>query len=113
VLALVGPSAWSLHLLVSYALAAVACQTAFPGFSLLGFTGISVLLTLVTLLTALAALVAGVLSFRRWRRAGDDLLKRADEPRGFMAGSTVRLNLVFLAAVLLAGIPLLIVPPCT
>src|SRR5687768_16423627 len=55
--ALAGPIAWSLRLLVAYALVGVWCAT-----------GLGILLDLVTLVAAAVTIVGGVVAYRNWRR---------------------------------------------
>jgi hypothetical protein len=101
---LAGPIAWSLHLLVSYALVSVVCAT-----------GLMILLHLVALVTALVALAAGVVAWRCWQATG------AREPasrrgrvsrRAWMAFSGVVLSGLFLLSILVGGAASFFLSPC-
>lgn len=102
---LAGPLAWTVHLLLSYALLPVACST-----------GIGWVLHAVTLLTAGVTAWAGLVAYRRWQRHRDDPRDGVRGPRSgwrrFMALSGVALSALFFVVILLEGLPVAIVSPC-
>jgi hypothetical protein len=101
---LVGPAAWTAHLLLSYVLVPVACAT-----------GLILLLHLVTLLTALATLAAAGVAYLGWewlsegQRAGNNGSSGGSR---FLAASAVLLNGIFLFVILVEGIPTFYLSPC-
>lgn len=103
------PLAWALHLFASYVLLTVGCRTA--------WSGTIPAIIIVTIVLALAAFASGVLAFRRWRRTGGEergWRAALSEPRtrdllwmlGILAAA------LFGTAILLAGLPPLLVPLC-
>jgi hypothetical protein len=92
---LAGPIAWSAHLLLIYALIPVACAL-----------GSAAPIHLTTLVTALLTVGGGVLAARSWWRAGDDRTAR------FMGLGGMLLGGLFLFAILMEGMPPLILGPC-
>lgn len=93
--ALAGAIAWSLHLLVAYALVGVACAT-----------GLGILIDLTTLVTALVTVAGGVAASRNWRRP-----EIGDGGRLLAVGGML-LNGMFLFAILVEGYPNLVLGPC-
>jgi hypothetical protein len=93
--ALAGAIAWSLHLLVAYALVGVACAT-----------GLGILIDLTTLVTALVTVAGGVAAWRNWRRP-----EIGDGGRLLAVGGML-LNGMFLFAILVEGYPNLVLGPC-
>lgn len=104
-----GPIAWTAHLLASYPLVPHACDT--------GSTTLLNIVTAVTAVIAAAAAATGWWAYRRGRRAGapdgpggGD----ASESRvGFMALTGMLVALLFTFAILIEGLPPLLVDPCT
>jgi len=94
---LAGPIAWSIHELVSYAFVKVACQT-----------GVVLILHLVTLAT-LALVGAGVyVALREYR-------PRIEPPRStaeLLFAISVLVNILFAFAIVMEGLPNLVVSPC-
>jgi hypothetical protein len=105
VLLLLGPLAWTAHLLLSYPLLPVACGLGGP-----------LLLHGVTLATALPTAWALRVAWRRWRATRDDPRSGttgvATGNRPFMAFSAILMNGVFLFAILLEGLPPFFLSPC-
>ncbi len=102
--------AWSLHLLVSYLLIAVFCNTGWPG--------LRAALVAATLLSAAGAAVSGVVAYRAWRRWVDGQAWDAalHDPRGRATGFLLVMGMVaaglFLLSILLGGVPPFLLPGC-
>jgi hypothetical protein len=99
-----GHLAWTAHLLLSFFLVPVVCAS-----------GLGILPHLITLLCALGALAAAVASLRYWARA--DAAGRPphgwpDRPVRYLAFSGFILNGLFLYAILMQGVPGLLLNPC-
>jgi hypothetical protein len=92
-----GPVAWTLHLLVSYALVKVACEA-----------NVALLLHLVTLATLALAVLGLAIAVRayglRWQppRTASD----------FLWVTSMLVNLVFAFGILMEGLPNAVVSPC-
>ena len=103
---LAGPLAWSAHLLLSYGLVPIACDT-----------GWAFLLVVVTAVTAIGSL-AGALVSRRLP-VGDtpeteDLrLTNATDRMRFIARSGLAGGLFFAAVIIVQGLPVLFIDPCS
>ena len=92
--AFAGPTAWTLHSLLSVALVPVACAA----------TG-GWLLNAVTLLAealALAGVVVAVLGYAASRRPG----------RHFVAGTSIVIDAFFAFVILVEGVPVFVLNPC-
>ena len=102
---LAGPLAWTVHLLLSYALLSLACST-----------GLGWILHAVTLLTAALTGWAGLVAHRAWQRHRADPRDGVRGPRSgwrrFMALAGVVMSALFFAAILLEGLPVAILSPC-
>jgi hypothetical protein len=101
---LAGPLAWTAHLLLSYALVAVACAT-----------GQTIILHAVTALTLAPTAWAGVVGYRAWKehRNGERGGSRSGAGyRPFMALSGVLSSALFFYVILLEGLPVVLVSPC-
>ncbi len=102
------PAAWSLHLLVSYAVHALGCEAGWPGLRwwLVG----------VTALFGAAAAAAGIVAYGYWSRAHAGGLATEPPPPGaaaFVGLSGALLSVVFVAGILLGGLlPALTLPLC-
>jgi hypothetical protein len=100
-----GALAWSVHLLLSYALVAPACVT-----------GSVWMLHAVTIGTLLLTVLAGLVSYRAWQRQRADARNGVGSPESdggrFMALSGLVLNPLFGLAILLEGLPVVILSPC-
>lgn len=102
--ALAGPIAWSLHLLVSYALVQPACSR-----------GLEVVLWVVSAVTLCLAAVGGVVAWRSWSTIGggnDFSLRAVSGRRAFMAAFGVIACVLFAAGIILASVPLLFLGAC-
>lgn len=102
---LAGPIAWTVHLLLSYALLPLACAS-----------GLLILLHAVTLATALVTAAAGFVAYRRQSEPGTDDRGGVRGPSTgyvrFMARSGVALSALFLFVILLEGLPVFFLGPC-
>ena len=99
------PLAWSVHLLLSYALVALACTT------------VNVwMLHAVTVGTLAPTLLAGLVAYRAWKRHRADAGRAVRGPASgwqrFMALSGLLLSGLFGLAILLEGLPVVVLSPC-
>ncbi|HEY8475495.1 MAG TPA: hypothetical protein VIN09_01355 [Chloroflexota bacterium] len=101
-----GHAAWSLHLLLAYFIASLACLPT-AGFQVFEVDGFGLLIVLLTVAMGLVALAAAVAAFRAWRWSG------ARGWRGFMALVGLLLDGLFFATIVAQGVPLLYLDPCT
>lgn len=103
-----GPAAWSIHLLASYPLVPLACNT--------GTTAALNIVTAGTALIAAAAAGTGWWAYRRARRAGAPNAPGAGDASesrpGFMGLLGLLVALLFTFAILIEGLPPLLVDPC-
>jgi hypothetical protein len=104
-----GAAAWSLHFVLSYALASIGC--------VYGWRGIPGILAAGTLVLGAVAVWSAVIAWRAWRRvSGDQAWDTAlSEPRGWfaylmMTGALMGLLSVF--AIALEGWGTLMLPVC-
>jgi hypothetical protein len=113
------PAAWSVQLMANYALTAHGC---FPGSEPRAtpyFGGLSTLVLVISAAALAVAAAAGGAAWRSWRTT------RAEHPGGhehlletgagrtrFMALAGLLLSGLFLLGVVMAAIPLFLVPPC-
>ncbi len=106
---LAGAIAWSLHLMVSYAVASMGCTFALDHMTLFGISAIPFLIGLITLLAALVSISTGVLAYRKWQRTE---VNQVDGFARFLTlGGTV-LNGLFTVLILFEAVPVLMVRPC-
>src|SRR5947207_5943413 len=66
---LAGAVAWSLHLMVGYAIASMGCMYLLDQKTLFGFSAIPVLILLLTVPAAITCVYAGIVAYRKWRHA--------------------------------------------
>lgn len=103
-----GPAAWTAHLLASYPLVPLACDT--------GSTAPLNILTVVTALIATAAAGTGWWAYRRARGAGAPDAPGAGDASesraGFMGLAGLLVALLFTFAIVIEGLPPLLVDPC-
>ena len=103
---LAGPIAWSAHLLLSYGLVPIACDT-----------GWSFMLVVVTVVTALVSL-AGALVSRRLpggdtSNTPDARLANASERTRFITFSGVTSGIFFAVVIVIQGLPIFFLDPCS
>jgi hypothetical protein len=106
VAALGAPIAWSLHELLSYSVASMACTSRNFGPEIAGFSGAEVLLVLITLAAIGAAVFAGTLGYRIWRESGVGIKGKGgseDDRAGFMGLFGVVVTALFLFGIVLLG----------
>jgi hypothetical protein len=100
-----GALAWTVHLLLSYALVAPACVV-----------DNAWLLHAVTVGTLVPTALAGLVSYRAWQRHRADARSgvRGEESgwRRFMALAGLVLSVLFGLAIVLEGLPVAILSPC-
>ena len=113
------PVAWTVHLLVSYVVVALACATSWGGAR--------VLIAVLTIAGVAAAVAAGVLALRLWRQ-GQAALRTDAEPgepgawddrmgergaRGvFLAVVALFMAILFGYLIVLQGLPPILEPVC-
>jgi len=112
------PAAWSLQLMVSYALTAHGCFPVSEPLAAPFFGGLWALDLVVSLAAVAAAAAAGATAWRSWR------VTRGERPGGpehlesgwgrthFMALAGTLVSGLFFLGVIMAGIPLFLVSPC-
>lgn len=109
-----GIVAWALHLMIVYPITSLTCEWGWFPSTILGLSGLKFVQLVVTIVAALLVGFALVLALNNWRslRAAvpDDQPEAARVP--FMAYMGVLLNIVFLASILLAIVPILVLEPC-
>jgi hypothetical protein len=103
---LLGPVAWSLHLLVAYPLVGPACDA-----------GGELLLHATTVVFAILAVLGSVISWRNWRQHGSNTswsiaLQGKHGRAQFMAAFGLINSGFFLIIVLLAGSAVFFIDPC-
>jgi hypothetical protein len=103
---LAGPIAWSAHLLLSYALVPIACDT-----------GWSFLLVVVTAVTALASLTGALVSRRL---PGSDIgntpdtrLANASERTRFITHAGFTSGIFFTIVIIIQSLPIFFLDPCS
>lgn len=105
---LAAPTIWVIHLMLSYFLVALHCESDWSG----GRIGV----VLATLICAAAALGAGAFAWREWKRvrepAGPGQLLDPRRVHGFLTLSGAFLSILFAAAIVLAGMSPLFLPMC-
>jgi hypothetical protein len=101
---LLGPIAWTVHLLVAYFLVPTTCDASLPW-----------LLHLTTIVTAVASLAAVPLAWREMGRSAESRNsgnQGSMQARRFLGISGMALGLLFAAVVVLEGIPPVLLSPC-
>jgi hypothetical protein len=105
---LASPTIWMVHLMLSYFLVALHCESDWSG----GRIGV----VLATLVCAAAALAAGAFAWQEWKRVREPAGPgRPLDPRrmhGFLSLSGALLSILFVAAIVLAGLSPLFLPMC-
>jgi hypothetical protein len=107
-------AAWAVHLATGWFLEeVVACGTGTSVRGRILGLGVEVWILGATVILGLVALGAGVVGYRRWRRLAD----RHDEPRAgrqaFMAFAGILGAGLFLPAIMMGGLQVLTLHPCS
>lgn len=112
---LAGPFAWTLHELLGYLVVTLGCNTPVFNFTALGLAGTNFVVLVVTLVLALVPLYAALISWRDWRaHDGGNVIDvdQVDDRRRFMVWGGITLSIVFGLAIVLAGLPALVLGAC-
>jgi hypothetical protein len=109
---LAGPLGWLVHLLASYAMAALTCSRGWPGFTLFGWSGGQTIMLIFTLAVEALIASAGWTAYHDWMRFPARPGWRGNGFERWMAFSGVLLSGMFFVAVLFAGFPLVALRPC-
>ena len=109
-----GPVMWSIQELVSYPLAAQSC---YPGSVPLReplISSVGLLVALTTLIALVVTVAALLVALRNWRAAGSIAEREApDENRTrFLSLAGVLVSALFILAIVLNGVPVLLLSPC-
>jgi hypothetical protein len=114
------PILWSLHFLTSYVWVEFACRVKLPVFhsTFLGLTVLSWSVLVFTLILMLAALYVGWSAYQNWGRLKrshkkNELDSWALESQRFMAFGGIFFSVLFALIILLSGLPVLALGPCT
>ena len=113
------PAAWSMQLMVNYALTAHGCYPGSEPRATPDFGGLSTLVLVISVAALTVAAAAGGAAWRSWRASrtehpGDHAypLETGAGRTRFMALAGLLLSGLFLLGVVMATIPLFFVPPC-
>jgi hypothetical protein len=113
---LAGPVIWSVHFMVVYLAVEAGCSGDGPGLSVFDPPVPTVLTLVATVAAALACLGTAAWGYRRWRaQVGDDTGGRDAEPAdrgGSLAFAGFLLSLLGVVAIVLVGLPALVLPAC-
>lgn len=100
-----GPAAWSLLLLVSYAMAEfLVCDVDYRPAVLV-----------LAVIAGLTAIAGGFAAWRAWQQLGDDASNESDaiaSRQGFMAISGVSLSVLTLIGIVYLVLPMIWIEPC-
>jgi hypothetical protein len=113
---LAGPVIWSVHFLAVYLVVEAGCTGDGPGLDLFDPPVPTVLTLVATAVAALACLGTAAWGYRRWRaRSSEELpdsgVDSADRG-GSLAFAGFLMSLLGVVAVLLIGLPALVLPAC-
>jgi hypothetical protein len=113
------PAAWSLQLLVSYALVAHGCYPRSVPLTAPLVGGVRTIALVASLAALAVGLAAGATAWRSWRASchehrGDHsaLLEIGEGRTRFMALAGMLVAAVFLLAIVMNAVPLFLVPAC-
>jgi hypothetical protein len=115
-----GPILWILHFLIGYVWVEFACRMNFPALDSI-FLGLSILswsFLIFTIIVTLAVLYIGWLAFRNWQTLKKKHRKAEStfweiETREFMSLGGVVLSVLFSLTILVSGLPVLALDPCS
>lgn len=119
---LAGPIIWIVHFMLVYVVTEAGCTGEGPGLRLFDPPVPTIVTIVATIVAAIACLVAALWAYRRWQRRDDrsgtamtdDLaadLETGDR-NGLLAFVGFLLSLLSFVAVLLVGLPALVLPAC-
>ena len=116
---LAGPVIWFGHFMLVYLVAEAGCTGDGPGLSMFDPPVPTIVTLAATAVAALACAASAGWAYRRWRvgRDPDATGERArdiagEDPGGLLAFIGWLLSLVSIFAVLMVGLPALVIPPC-
>jgi hypothetical protein len=104
---LAGPLAWATYFTAGYLFLETACRHATPIANVVGLAWPSLVIVLLTIATLLLIAYAGRYTYHWWLQAD------VPEYGRFMAQAGTLLSALFALIVLLTGLPVLFLPPCT
>jgi hypothetical protein len=115
-----GPVLWITHFLISYALGEFGCGARLPILhsTILGLSVLSWVILLFTLIVTVITLYIGWSAYQSWQRL--ERSRRKNErtaweigAKRFMALGGLALSGLFSLVILLTGLPVLVLNPCT
>jgi hypothetical protein len=113
------PAAWSVQLMLNYALVAHACFPAMSPRATPLYGALWVVQLVASIAAALVAVLAGITALRGWRRSREEhhgghevLLERGEGRTRFMVVSGIMLSTIFLFGIVMSALPLFLVSPC-
>jgi hypothetical protein len=113
------PAAWTVMFMVSYGMSAHFCYPGDTPLTTSTFGGLRAALGAVVVAAIIVAAGAAVVALKSWRATtrdtagvGRPLEMRATRPH-WMALGGVLVSALFLFLILLSGVPVLLVPPCS
>lgn len=105
---LTAPTVWMLHLLLSYFVVTVACETQTFAPVIGGLSAPELVLVVLTVAAMVAVLISGRLGYRIWRESETGVKAKGgteEDRRGFMGLGGAALSVLFLFGLLLAFLP--------
>ena len=120
---LTGPVVWIVYFLIVWAIGEFGCLSGALQFALGGLPAITALVLLITVIALIVVFSVGWRAFVEWRRVRGraDARGREREPETgsdeqartqFLGLGSVLLSVLFGFAILLSGVPLLVLRPC-
>ncbi len=123
-----GPGVWAVFLIISYAIVEAGCRSFAWQSEVLGISMMGLVIVILTLIALAVVLYAAFLGYTTWKNMGavgagevdsddewlDNNGERFTSNRGrFMAFAGMLLASIFSLVILISGIPLLVLRPCT
>ncbi|MGQ0603929.1 MAG: hypothetical protein ACT4QE_19790 [Anaerolineales bacterium] len=113
---LTGPVVWAVYFLVAYLVGEFGCLSGALQFAVLGVPAVTAIVTLLTAIALIAVLIAGWKTFEVWQqmKALDDTeaAGREQARTRFLGFGGLLLSGLFAYAILLNGVPALVLRPC-
>ena len=112
---LAGPLTWSGFFLIGYVLAEFGCKGGWLRGQIAGLPTASVVIAVLTVAALGLSIWAGWRTWRRWgaiRADPDAQLSRVEERQRFMTLGGLLLSGLFSLAIVLTGIPAVVLEPC-